>query len=137
MKYFNIVNYLYNQGENNYKLLSTVLADNLIGTVMPHLEGYLKYCITLFVDGDIDKYWQEVSCYNDDMKRREIYDKLLVEVSDEERNKRFRDYLDDDKIVTIMGDEIYDILSDNFVDNFYKILETNFEDYIWDAKNTK
>lgn len=136
MKYFNIVNYLYNQGENNYKLLSTVLADNLIGTVMPHLEGYLKYCITLFVDGDIDKYWQEVSCYNDDMKRREIYDKLLVEISDEERNKRFRDYLDDNMIVT-MDDEVYDILSDNFIDNFYKILETNFEDYIWDAKNTK
>ena len=136
MKYFNIVNYLYNQGENNYKLLSTIMADNLIGTVMPHLEGYLKYCITLFVDGDIDKYWQEVSCYNDDMKRREIYDKLLVEVSDEERNKRFRDYLDDDKIVT-MNDEVHNILSDNFVDNFYKILETNFEDYIWDAKNTK
>ena len=133
MKYFSIVNYLYNQGENNYKLLSTVLADNLIGTVMPHLEGYLKYCITLFVDGDIDKYWQEVSCYNDDMKRREIYDKLLVEVSDEERNKRFRDYLDDDKIVT-MNDEVHNILSDNFVDNFYKILETNLEDYIWDAK---
>ena len=136
MKYFNIVNYLYNEGENNYKLLSTVLADNLIGTVMPHLEGYLKYCITLFVDGDIDKYWQEVSCYNDDMKRREIYDKLLVEVSDEERNKRVRDYLDDDKIVT-MNDEVHNILSDNFVDNFYKILETNLEDYIWDAKNTK
>lgn len=133
MKYFSVVNYLYNQGENNYKLLSTVLADNLIGTVMPHLEGYLKYCITLFVDGDIDKYWQEVSCYNDDMKRREIYDKLLVEVSDEERNKRFRDYLDDDKIVT-MNDEVHNILSDNFVDNFYKILETNLEDYIWDAK---
>lgn len=136
MKYFNIVNYLYNQGENNYKLLSTVLADNLIGTVMPHLEGYLKYCITLFVDGDIDKYWQEVSCYNDNMERRKIYDKLLVEISDEERNKRFRDYLDDDKIVT-MNDEVHNILSDNFVDNFYKILETNLEDYIWDAKNTK
>lgn len=136
MKYFSIVNYLYNQGENNYKLLSTVLADNLIGAVMPHLEGYLKYCITLFVDGDIDKYWQEVSCYNDDMERRKIYDKLLVEISDEERNKRFRDYLDDNMIVT-MGDEVYDILSDNFVDNFYKILETNFEDYIWDAKHTK
>lgn len=136
MKYFSIVNYLYNQGENNYKLLSTVMADNLVGTIIPHLERYLKYCITLFVDGDIDKYWQEVSCYKDDMKRREIYDKLLVEVSDEERNKRFRDYLDDDKIVTL-DDEVYNILSDSFVDNFYKILETNFEDYIWDAKHTK
>ena len=133
MKYFSIVNYLYSQGENNYKLLSTVLADNLIGVVMPHLEGYLKYCITLFVDGDIDKYWQEVSCYNDNMERRKIYDKLLVEISDEERNKRFRDYLDDDKIVT-MNDEVHNILSDNFVDNFYKILEANLEDYIWDAK---
>ena len=133
MKYFNIVNHLYNQGENNYKLLSTIMADNLIGAVMPHLEGYLKYSITLFVDRDIDKYWQEVSCYNDNMERRKIYDKLLVEISDEERNKRFKDYLDDNKIIT-MDDEVYDILSDNFIDNFYKILETNFEDYIWDAK---
>ena len=40
-------------------------------------------------------------------------------------------------MIVTMGDEVYDILSDNFVDNFYKILETNFEDYIWDAKNTK
>lgn len=133
MKYFSIVNHLYNQGEINYKLLSTVMADNLIGKVIPHIEGYLKYCITLFVDGDIDKYWQEVSCYNDDMERRKIYDKLLVEISDEERNKRFRDYLDDNKIVT-MDDEVYNILSDSFVDNFYKILETTFQDYIWDAK---
>lgn len=133
MKYFDIVNHLYNQGEYNYKLLNTVMADKLIGAVMPHLEGYLKYCMTLFVDGDIDKYWQEVSYYNDDTERRKIYDKLLVEVSDEERNKRFRDYLDDDKIVT-MDDEVYDILSDVFVDNFYKLLETNFENYIWDAR---
>ena len=133
MKYFSIVNYLYNQGENNYKLLSTMMADNLVGSVIPHLEGYLKYCITLFVDGDIDKYWQEISCYNDDIERRKIYDKLLVEISDEERNKRFRDYLDDNKIVT-MDDEVYNILSDSFVDNFYKTLETNFQDYISDAK---
>lgn len=136
MKYFRDINHLYNQSKYNYQLLSTTISKELIGIVIPYLEEYLKYCMTLFVDGDIDSYWEEISNCKNDNEKREVYNKILIEVSDEERNKRFIDYLDDDKIVTI-NQEAYDILSDSYIDNFYRIVETNFIDYIWEAQRCK
>jgi hypothetical protein len=133
MKYFRDVNHLHNQSKNIYQYLSIIMAEELVGKALIYLEEYLKYCITLFVDGDINKYWEEASKCKNDNEKRELYNRMLIEVSDEERNKRFIEYLDDDKIVTI-NQEAYDILSNVYIDNFYRMIETNFIDYIWEAQ---
>ena len=133
MKYFRDVNHLHKQSKNIYQYLSVVMAEELVGKVLPYLEDYLRYCMTLFVDGNIEVYWEEASRCSNDNEKRELYSKMLVEVSDEERNRRFKEYLDDDKIVTV-DDRVYDILSSAYVDDFYRILETNFIDYIWEAQ---
>ena len=133
MKYFRDINHLYNQSKNQYQFLRVVMSEELVGVVLPYLEEYLKYCMTFFVDGDIEVYWERVSECKDDNERRELYSEILVEVSDEERNKRFKEYLDDENIVVIHQDA-YDILSVDYIDNFYKALETNFMDYIWEAQ---
>ena len=136
MKYFRDINFLYKQSKNIYQFLSVFMAEELVGRALPYLEDYLRYCMTLFVDGDIKIYWEEASQCNNDDERRELYNKMLVEVSDEERNRRFKEYLDDNKIVAV-DDKIYDILNDTYIDDFYRILETNFIDYIWEAERVK
>ena len=112
MKYFNEVNNFYMQSENAYKLLSVFIAEELIEKVMPYIDNYLKYCMKLFVNGDVELYWNEISLHKDINSRRVLYKQIFTEVSDEERKKRIKLYLDAD---VVLNEKVYDILSSEYI----------------------
>ena len=87
MKYFIDVYYLMQVGKGVYEVLSPIVEDSPLSEFMVEIEGYIKNCIRVFCDGDIEEFFEEGYSL-DKWGVEELYKRALVEVDDEEFSKR-------------------------------------------------